>query len=560
MTLTNLLPHRYRIPLVFLQGVLCIGLMLTLTSCEKPAPPPAQNVNSEDSAQNSDSESDDPDCNSYIDNAMSMLEPDRLGISATLEPAVDLLNQWTSKCGNFDSKPPLVTDSQKPFLKKYLNEAQLAKMDLTRFTQLDGKFIRDSQLFKGMLNAAIKGKTNDKDRATAAFYFCINNIALVTNEKNVVPLSPYEICILGAGSAEQRAWVYINLMRQLRIDAVLFRPAKPAPFKLLVGVLIDEEIYLFDPVLGLPIPAAKQPADSILIQNPATLASVYKSPEILKNIYGEDAENRFSAEELKSAQVLIMGQSCEWSARLRRLEDSLSRKQTFVLYRNLDEFEGDSGFVAHIQTIGKGILKEADIKVSDFPDEQMRKSLAVEGELAKKIKQMKLPFRAPVPFDVDARVQKPEGFEVPWGLPTKKLLKTRTKQLMGDQQAAIQSYVTTRLEQGFPAGLIVPQETRLMHLMAAQQAAYFLALGQYLQGEEGSASKSFNDYLRLYSRVDPERTLAAMYLMAISDAKAGKLSSAIFSVSENKPPAAIKPTFQYLKERWKELRDKAPKK
>ncbi|QDT95410.1 hypothetical protein [Gimesia aquarii] len=561
MTLTNLQHHKFRTPSVFLLGVIFIGLLITIPGCEKPAPPPAQNLNSEDNAQNSDSESDDPDCNSYIDNAMSMLEPDRLGISATLESAIELLNQWTSKCGNFDSKPPVITDSQKPFLKKYLSEAQLAKMDLTRFTKLDGKFIRNSQLFKGMINAAIEGKTNDKDRATSAFYYCINNIALITDEKNVVPLSPYEICILGAGSAEQRAWVYINLMRQLRIDAVLFRPAKPAPFKLLVGVLIDEEIYLFDPVLGLPIPATEQPANSILIQNPATLASVYKSPEILKNIYGEDAENRFSAEELKNAQVLIMGQSCEWSARMRRLEDSLSRKQTFVLFRNLDEFEGDPGFIAHIQTIGKGILKEADIKVSEYPDEQMRKSAAATGEIAKRIKAMKLPFRAPVPYDAKARVQNADGlFKVQWGPPSKKLLKTRTTQLMGDQQAAISSYVTTRLEAGFPVDLVVPQETRLMHLMAAQQAAYFLALGQYLQGEDSSASKSFNDYLRLYSRVEPDRTLAAMYLMAISDAKAGKLSSAIYSVSENKPPAAIKPAFQYFKERWKDIREKAPKK
>jgi len=151
-------------------------------------------------------------------------------------------------------------------------------------------------------------------------------------------------------------------------------------------------------------------------------------------------------------------------------------------------------------------------------------------------------------------------FRSSMGCPHTKLLKTRTKQLMGDQQAAIQSFVTTRLEAGFPADLIVPQETRLMHLLAAQQAAYFLALGQYIQGEDASASQSFNDYLRIYSRVDPERTLAAMYLMAICDAKSGKLSSAIYSVSENKPPEAIKPAFLYLKERWKKIRDQEPKK
>ena len=530
--------------------------------CKKSAPPnKTASGNAGETSENPETEELDADCDSFIDNSMSMLEPDRLGISAELTQAVGLLNQWTFKCGNFDSKPPTVTESQKPFLKKYLNEAQLAKMDLTRFTELDGRFIRDAQLFNGMMNAAIKGHTTDKDRSTAAFYYCMSNVALITNEKNIFPLSPYEIFIFGSGSPEQRAWIYINVLRQLRIDAVLFRPAKPSPFKLLVGALIDEDIYLFDPTLGLPIPAAEQPADSVLIQNPATLTAVLKNPDILTNFYGKDAKNRFSAEELKAAQVLIMGRSSEWSARMRRLEDSLSRKQTFVLFRNLDAFEGDPGFIAHIQSIGKGILKDSVIQVSDYADQQINESQALEGDQAKIVKNMKLPFRAPVPFDAKARVERPDGnFEVKWGHPTRKLLKTRTQQLLGNQEAAIESYVTTRLEGGFPRDLIVPQETRLMHLIAAQQAAYFLALGQYLQGEDASASKSFSDYLRLYGRVDPERTLAAVYRMAISDAKAGKLSSAILSASETKVPEALQPALPYLEKRWREIREKSKQK
>lgn len=559
MIFTNFSHRTPRFLPTFLLSSCLLGFLLLVPGCKKSAPPnKTTNGNAAETSENPETEELDADCDSFIDNSMSMLEPDRLGISAELTQAVGLLNQWTFKCGNFDSKPPTVTESQKPFLKKYLNEAQLAKMDLTRFTELDGRFIRDAQLFNGMMNAAIEGHTTDKDRSTAAFYYCMSNIALITNEKNILPLSPYEICIFGSGSPEQRAWIYINVLRQLRIDAVLFRPAKPSPFKLLVGALIDEDIYLFDPTLGLPIPAAEQPADSVLIQNPATLAAVLKNPDILTNFYGKDTKNRFSAEELKAAEVLIMGRSSEWSARMRRLEDSLSRKQTFVLFRNLDAFEGDPGFIAHIQSIGKGVLKDSKIQVSDYADQQINASQAVEGDQAKIIKNMKLPFRAPVPFDPKTRVEQPDGnFKVTWGHPTRKLLKTRTQQLLGNQKDAIESYVTTRLEAGFPRDLIVPQETRLMHLIAAQQAAYFLALGQYLQGEDASASKSFADYLRLYGRVDPERTLAAVYRMAISDAKAGKLSSAILSVSETKVPEALQPALPYLEKRWREIREKS---
>ncbi|QDT93286.1 tetratricopeptide repeat protein [Gimesia algae] len=562
MTFSNLTRCISASRLGLITGVCCFALFISIPGCKEKTStaPPAKNAKSQTTASKSSSTSQNgSECDTYIDNTMSMLEPERLGISSFVVRAVGLLNQWASKCGNFDADKPALTDSQKPFFKKYLGEAQLAKMDLVRFTESDAKFIRDSQLFNGMVNAAIEGKSNDVERVTAAFYYCMSNVSLITNKQNVLPLSPYEICILGAASAEQRAWIYIDMLRQLRLDAVLLKPAKESPYKLLVGVLLDENIYLFDPVLGLPIPAKDQPADAVLIPNPATLADVLKSPAILKDFYGEEAANRFSAEELKAPQVLIIGRSCEWSTRMRRLEDSLSRKQTFVLFRNLEELKGDPGFISHLQTIGKGILKDAEIKVSEYPDNEINASEAVTGDLEKRIASVKLPFNAPVPYDVKLRKETKDGFVVPWGAPTKKLLKTRTVQLLGDQKSAIESYVTTRLESGFPSDLIVPQKTRLMHGMAAHEATYFLGLGQYLLGEDAAASQAFNDYFRLYPGVNPERTIAAIYLMAFSDAKSGKLSSAILTVGENKPPAALKPAFRYLEKRWRAIRDNASK-
>ncbi|WP_339684094.1 hypothetical protein [Gimesia maris] len=563
MTLSNLIRRHSAPRLGMISGVFCFALLIFISGCKEqtPSSSTANKEKSQGTAGNSSASSQgDHECENYIDNAMSMLEPERLEISSFVGRAVGLLNQWASQCGNLDADASSLTDSQKPFFKKYLGEAQLAKMDLTRFTESDAKFIRDSQLFNGMINAAIEGKSNDVERVTAAFYYCMSNIALNTNQQNVLPLTPYEICILGAGSAEQRAWIYIDMLRQLRLDAVLLKPAKEAPYKLLVGVLLNEDIYLFDPVLGLPIPAKDQPVDAVLIPNPATLAEVLKSPAILKDFYGEEAANRFSTEELKAPQVLITGRSCEWSTRMRHLEDSLSRKQTFVLYRNLEEFKGDPGFISHLQTIGKGILKDAEIKVSEYPDKEIDASEAVTGDLKKRITSLKSAFHAPVPYDVKLRKETPEGFIVPWGAPTKKLLKTRTAQLLGDQTEAISSYVTTRLEAGFPSDLIVPQETRLMHLMAAHEATYFLGVGQYLQGDYASASQAFNDYLRLYNGANQERTIAAVYLMAFSDAKSGKFSSAIVAVGETKPPAALKPAFPYLEQRWRTIRDNASKK
>ena len=564
MTLTNLLRHfsGNRLSLL-VPGVCLCCLLICLPGCNPPKSA------KQDGSKTAETKEEDADCHTYIDNAINMLEPDRLGISSDLEVAVSLLNDWTYKCGNFDAKPPTITDSQKPFLKKYLSEAQLAKMDLTRFTVSDGKFIRDSLLFNGMVNAAIEDTKNDRDRITAAFYYCMNNIDLVTDERLALPLSPYEACIIGSGTAEQRAWIFIDLMRQLRLDAVLFRPTKPASFKMLVGVLLENEIYLYDPVLGLPVPSPAQPEDAVQIQIPATYAEVLKTPDLLKQFYGKYIESRFTAEELKAAQVEIIGRSSEWSERMRRLEDSLSRKQTCVLFRNLDPLEGDPGLIGHIQDIGKGILKDAKIVVSEYPDNQMNEAESLSADKTKLLSLMKMPFKAPIPFDASAKKKNAQGlYEARWGAPTRKLLKTRTTQLLGNQQAAIKSYVTTRLEEQLPVDLAVKPEVRQMHLMAGQNAAYFIAIGQFIQGEYETASTSLDAYLkhRFYIHRDSQgmwlgRSLSVMYHRAIADAETGKLTYAFVTLSEDEKfcPDAMKPAFAYYSERWKAIRDKNKK-
>ena len=92
-----------------------------------------------------------------------------------------------------------------------------------------------------------------------------------------VPQFPWEILLFGRGTAMERAWVFILLCRQQGIDAALLAlpetasslsPAveraqekaaattSPARLRLwCVGVLVEGKTCLFDPNLGLPIPA-----------------------------------------------------------------------------------------------------------------------------------------------------------------------------------------------------------------------------------------------------------------------------------------------------------------
>ena len=86
--------------------------------------------------------------------------------------------------------------------------------------------------------------------------------------------------LFGCGMAVERGWVFILLARQQGLDAAMLALADTesplkAPQPWAVGVLHEGQVYLFDPVLGLPVPAQDGIVlgdDGQLAIRPATLA------------------------------------------------------------------------------------------------------------------------------------------------------------------------------------------------------------------------------------------------------------------------------------------------
>jgi tetratricopeptide (TPR) repeat protein len=67
---------------------------------------------------------------------------------------------------------------------------------------------------------------------------------------------PWQTLLFGSGDAWQRSRAFILLCRQQQIDVVMLaldgEDAMPKPW--LPAVLVDDQMYLFDPALGLPLP------------------------------------------------------------------------------------------------------------------------------------------------------------------------------------------------------------------------------------------------------------------------------------------------------------------
>ena len=154
------------------------------------------------------------------------------------------------------------------------------------------------------------------------------------------PKLPWEALLDGEAGFADRAWVFVLLCRQRGLDAAVLgisEPGKPLaqaqPWA--VGVLIEEKIYLFDPVLGLPIPApggVKLRKGGSLEIRPATLDQAAKDEGVL----GRMSEGRPGATALKRSQlekvvVFLEASPAYLAPRMKLVQRRLSGAQKVVL-------------------------------------------------------------------------------------------------------------------------------------------------------------------------------------------------------------------------------------
>ena len=156
-------------------------------------------------------------------------------------------------------------------------------------------------------------------------------------QPNIVPEGPgyqrhtWQTMMYGHGDTLERSRVFIQLARQMGIDAVMLghtetgRTTRATPW--IPGVYIDGRLFLFDPTLGLPIPGAETPI--------ATLKEVRDKPEILKaldfNEDGEQFEYPITDKELKQLVALIDATPESMSQRMHLIEQKLVGEQKIVL-------------------------------------------------------------------------------------------------------------------------------------------------------------------------------------------------------------------------------------
>jgi len=510
-----------------------------------------------------------------------MLRPEKLGISAEPKAAVDTLNNWVRDCGKTlpaDNLP--VSD---PGADTLISPTARAAAGGELYDRQDIEHVRNCWLFKQARSGIVRQHDSDASRTVALFDLACRIVALTGKGEPTVPQNLYDIAVIGKGTPEDRAWVFAELLRQTAIDAVILRPASTksgdAPPRWLIGALVDKQIYLFDPTLGWPIPSPADKGTTAAVESAATLAEVLADDKLLRKLdVSADKPYPLHSTDLKSARAEMITSSRYSSPRIRRLESFLSGDRSVTIYVRLGDIGSRPGLVSRVANAGAGVWKKADVTIWDYPDHQTAAIDHLEANMANFHNFLWLPFQGPVTAEFDKEKMK---LNISPG--SRKQIKSRIAQLLGDFPGAVRNYLLVQLDelppvmplppemqaavraqqqkpQEGPIGIPVPQLAFATNFRAAEDAKFWMAVCQLEQNMLEPATETLDAYWRRY--IEGGKWIPQMALLrGLTLAKAGKYALAVQQINEisraipeDDPRWA---TCQLFTTRWRAARDAA---
>ena len=522
-------------------------------------------------------------CSGLIENALVMLDPAALGITSDSDTAVSVLNQWLALCNRgLDSKAADAT------LERLLSAEELKRIEGDRFLPRDGRHVRDCLWCKKTVEFTLRAAHRELDRVVSLFYYVVRNVDLIGTPQSPVPLTPFGAMMFGKGTPEQRAWIFAEFLRQMRMDSVILKPqasagdtnAPSTDDRWLIGVILQDGVYLFDTRLGLPVPSKTDDTHSPLIHRPATLAEVRKDPTVLKAL-DLDSSNPYplTSQDLQDVRVELIGNTGYWSARMHAFQGAMTGDRFAVVSDSLQDDDVGPGMwsrVANVKFDGAAPWKTEAVSVWPYPERQLEANDQMTEEQKQIFSVMQRTLLVPVPIQQVSQVKDEEGkprLSVKFGAPERLHLQKRTEQLLGEFRSAIQGYLLIRLWRDLPPTpkevsrdlLVAPQltpllasqippELRAVHAVAALEAYYRTGVCQFEQGEFERAEVTFRNLIADLVKngvKDSPWTDSSRYLLALTLAELGKTKEAIQTLEAISPKHPQHWGLSLLLRRWK---------
>jgi hypothetical protein len=614
-------------PRVRLFDVVCAVALSTIVSagCESNSSSSSGSAGSKAAAkaEASAASAADARCQQLLSSGLDMMRPESLGITAQEQQAVDSLNNWAGDCGKS-------TAANDPAPKNGSADAFADLYDLT-----DIEHVRNCWLAKQLGAGALKSQSADLDRIVGLFDISVRTVALVNSSDPLMPQTPYDTMVIGRGTAEDRAWLFGELLRQAGFDSVIVRPKASSPPtagstasgaigsgasgaapRWLVGVLLDKQVYLFDPTLGWPIPSPDDKGTSATVQKPATLAQVVADDKLLRKLdISPEKKYPLRASDLKSVQIEIITESRYSEPRIKRIESFLAGNRSTTVYAPLADAGGKPGLRSRIESAGGGTWKKEDVGVWEYPDKQTSAVHHLEGDTKTLHEGYWLPFEGPVELEFDMKTMhwkvstgttfkdlkggkagRKEGGAFPGQGDSadrvevrhdaRKQIKSRIAQLQGDYATAIRKYLNVQLDE-LPPALPLPEDIQeqarnhlpadkrpkgdgplametpkrefFMNFRAAEDAKFWMAVCQMQQHDFDLAEETFSSYLRRYGQGAGTWVVHAAYLRSLCLAESKKFALALVAIAQLAQALQEndyrRPSFELLSERWRAARD-----
>ena len=453
-------------------------------------------------------------CRDLIQSVVDTFRLRLLGISSDLDTGVGHLNIWQQNCGAEEmakEAPPIPKE-----VLQQLTREQEESLKEKRFTRRDGEHMRDCVLFKAMNSYAVGHADDELGRVVNLFQHVVRSLTLISAHAEDLPLTPYEIVLLGRGTVEDRAWIFAELLRQLKIDAVILSPQaqqqdpKASQGEFLVGVLLDEKIYLFDPKRGVPVPALK--TDDAAPAGVATLEQAIADPAILKQFDVGEKPYGITAADLKQPLAAVVGDTTFWSGRMQALQSQLSGKQALIVYDGIGDSAAGPGLWSRVMTAGTKHWSSDSQALWKYPETHLGAYARLSPEQKKKLQSATAIWLTPFSVALDGQKQ-----QLVFGNPEKVFLKMRLAQLNGNFDEAIRGFIDVRRLGRIPEGATAHEPTRRLHERAALEAWYWCGICQFEQGKFDASTVTFEKFLEMIDEgewVNPCRYQLAVALVA----------------------------------------------
>lgn len=458
--------------------------------------------------------------------AVYQLRPQNFDLNTTRDKPVSLLNSWRFQRLEEGEGTDRAESVKTP--DGWLTAPELERLAQSKYDLQDSTFVRDSMLYHAIAGHASERGRNEAQQVALIIDFVCRNVVFWRDDEQVLPMTAFKALQLGRGSAEDRASVCAEILRQLKVDCVIVRAKsdeKETTDKWLFGVVIAGKTHLYD--LHLAMPMANGSADNT--SEAATLDQLVQHPEFLDQM-SADSKYRLTIDDLKEPNVYVAFNPNALCRRMQTLELSLPTSDSARLFDPLIDEKTNTGSLERIAAaVGTTIDR---LKPWTFPTAQVNAvaRLAEFPEKAQQFQMLAAPLNVPIPFQEvpdpqAAQSANPNQKKEPnyaFGTPERKLERIRTDHLLGKFTEVTQRYLGIRHLEVEPN----PPQLEQLNRMAAEDAFFWASICKMETEDYQGAADLFSSYLKKYDRKG-KWYFAARTLLARSLAKQGKFDEAI---------------------------------